>query len=347
MAKMLVFEEPQKLSLQEYEPKSLVDGEVRIRTLFSGISTGTESTLFKGTNPFQFKSWSREQRLFSDRNPQDSFYPVNGGFGYEEVGEIVEIKGDAAGLHRGDTVYGAWGHRSDVTMTAIEAGKRILPEGLDPVSGIFGQIGAIAFNAVIDAQLILGEDVVISGLGVPGLICSKLCLLSGANVIAIDPIESRRLRAESLGVSHVIDPINQDAVQVVNKLTRNIGADVAIEFSGSYQALQDAIRMARYNGTVVVSGFYQENAHLISLGEEFHHNRIRLHCSQIFDVLPSVAYKWDFLRLEKTIMNLQLKGDLVLKDLITHMIPLDKSVVELPDLLSNPGDNLQAVMDFR
>ena len=58
-----------------------------LRSLYSGISAGTELTAYRGTNAYMNKKWDEKQRLFVDGSTSFE-YPVNG-WGYEEVGEVV------------------------------------------------------------------------------------------------------------------------------------------------------------------------------------------------------------------------------------------------------------------
>src|SRR5207244_1714181 len=56
----------------------------------------------------------------------------------------------------------------------------------------------------------------------------------------------------------------------------NLGVDVAVEVSGSPRALHDAIRAARFGGTVCLLSYYSGDAAGVRLGEEFHVNRLNL-----------------------------------------------------------------------
>ena len=68
---------------------------MRIATLYSGISAGTELTAYRGSNPYLNKKWDEDRRLFVDGSTSFA-YPVDG-WGYEEVGEVVEVAEDAEG----------------------------------------------------------------------------------------------------------------------------------------------------------------------------------------------------------------------------------------------------------
>src|SRR4051794_16499450 len=83
--------------------------EVRVRTLYSGISAGTELTQYRGSNPYLTKRWDSTRRLFlKTENEQGTLtYPVRN-WGYEEVGQIEERGSDAEDLPEGALVYGKW-----------------------------------------------------------------------------------------------------------------------------------------------------------------------------------------------------------------------------------------------
>src|SRR5215210_991521 len=151
MGSVLVFAAPRTITIATEEERGLAAHEVRLRTLFSGISAGTELTAYRGTNPYLHKRWDNDRRLFVADQRTEPQYPLLG-WGYEEVGEIVEVGADVAGLEPGQRVYGTWGHRSGRGVTVDYARPRVLPRHVEPILGIFSQIGAIALNGILDAQ---------------------------------------------------------------------------------------------------------------------------------------------------------------------------------------------------
>ncbi len=106
----LTVEEPGRVGFQAIEEAPLGADEVRIKTLYSGISAGTEMTAFMGSNPYLHKRWDAEQKLFV-QGGQSMAYPMDA-IGYEEVGEIVETGSDVNAVRKGQLVWGYWGHRS-------------------------------------------------------------------------------------------------------------------------------------------------------------------------------------------------------------------------------------------
>jgi len=61
---MIVFTAPRQVGVESYEMEALKPDEVRLRTLYSGISAGTELTAYRGSNPYLHKRWGPERRLF-------------------------------------------------------------------------------------------------------------------------------------------------------------------------------------------------------------------------------------------------------------------------------------------
>jgi threonine dehydrogenase-like Zn-dependent dehydrogenase len=97
---------------------------------------------------------------------------------------------------------------------------------------------------------------------------------------------------------------------------------------------------------VVALGFFQGEAAGLLLGEEFHHNRINLVCSQISGVAPDLSYRWNRIRLAQTVMQLQLDGLLNLRPLITHVKPFNQAAELFTLLDQSPQQVVQAVMEF-
>lgn len=349
MGRVVRFESPRSVTVVEEQDEELAPSEVRISTLFSGISAGTEMSYYRGTNPHFGKHWDPSQRLFrevgGDSGAASVSYPVDGK-GYEEVGVVVEVGAEAGDLALGDIVWGKWGHRSSAVKSAEYARQRRLPVGTKPILGVFSQVGGIALNVVLDADIHVGETVAVFGLGVPGQIVAQLARLNGGEVIAVDPHSSRLRTAESLGASHAVDASKGLVGERIRELTDGRGADVALEVTGSYHALHEAVRSVSYSARVVAAGFFQGEATGLALGEEFHHNRIDLKCSQISGVSPQLSYRWNEERLQRTVIGLAISGRLELERLVTDVLPVERAA-EAFDLLDRSRERvLHMVLQF-
>lgn len=339
----LVLNAPRDLGFEETPDAPLGPNDVRIATLFSGISAGTELTQYRGTSPFMHRRFDEARRLFVDGETPSWPYPVRT-LGYEEVGEIVEVGDAVTDLRVGHQIYGTWNHRTRHVASADYARDRSMPEDADPRIGIFSHIGAVALNGVHDARIRIGDTVAVFGLGVPGQIVAQAARASGARVIGVDIDSGRRAVAESLGAQHTIEAAG--AAEAIKAMTGGRGADVCIEVSGAAPALSEAIRAVAYSSRVVAMGFFQGEVAGLRLGEEFHHNRVELVCSQISGTAPEAMHRWSKPRLWRTAVELQHEGVLNLLPLITHTAPFADAPALFARLDAGEPGLLQAMLTF-
>lgn len=335
---------PKQIELREYAELKLDAHQVRIQTLYSGISAGTELASYRGTSPFINQRWDGERRLFVPGDDAPA-YPVTN-WGYEEVGQVVEIGSAVTRVKIGDRIWGTWGHKSAHVAEESWAVARVLDESLDPRCGIFSHVGAIALNVVLDADIHVGEYVAIFGQGVMGLVVTQLARLNGGTVIAVDTIPQRLALAQELGAEHSLDANALDAAAAIKALTNRRGADVSIEITGAYSALQTAVRATAYNSKVIAAGFYQGEARGVFLGHEFHHNRIQIISSQISGSAPRLAHRWDRLRLNQTVIQLQAQQKINLTRLISHTFDAPQAAEAFRLLDEHAADAVQVVLRF-
>ncbi|MEU4745080.1 zinc-binding alcohol dehydrogenase [Actinosynnema sp. NPDC023658] len=334
---------PGSVSVGEEPDPPLPATGVRLRTRYSGISAGTELTQYRGTNAHFVKTWDADARLFVPGRPTVRYPTV---VGYEEVGEVVEVGPDVTAVRPGQVVWGAWGHRAGTVVEEAYAAQRVLDPRADPVLGIFGHIGSVALNVVLDADLHLGETVVVFGLGVVGQVVAQLARRSGTRVVGVDTVPDRLELARRLGADEVLDAAAGGVAERVRALTGGRGADVALEVSGNPRALHEAVRTVAYNSRVVTGGFHQGEASGLFLGEEFHHNRVDLVCSQISGVAPGLAHRWDRKRLNDTVMDLAVAGHLLLRPLVSHVVPAEEAASAYELIDTRPDQVMQVVLEF-
>lgn len=344
MPNVVSFTAPRHVVLEECEAQPLGPDTVRIRTWYSGISAGTELTAYRGSNPYLSRRWDAQDRLFHEGAP--SFpYPVQG-WGYSEVGEVIEVADDVEGLAPGQVVYGIWGHRSDAVVPAAVVRGRTLDGGEEAIRGCFARVGAIALNAVLASEARLGDRVAVFGQGVIGLLATRLSTLSGCDVAAIDASAERLAVARAMGALATFDANVDGGAGAVVRGWSEGGVDTAIELSGNDRALHQATRSVVVDGTVVAAGFYQGGAEHLRLAEEFHHNRVRIVASQISGTPVALGPRWNQARLVSTFMRLVLAGRVDVSALITDVVPaaeVGKIFARLDE--GDPGV-LQAVLRF-
>ncbi len=226
MPEVVSFAAPYDVALVACDPQPLVPGSVRLRTWYSGISAGTELTAYRGSNPYLTRTWDAERRLFVDGEPTFA-YPVQG-WGYSEVGEVVEVADDVEAPAVGDVVHGIWGHRSEAVVPAAAVRDRVWTAD-DAISGTFARVGSIALNAVLAAEARLGDRVAVFGQGVIGLLATRLAVLSGAEVVAVDTVPERLTAARAMGAAEVVSATVDGGAGAAIRAWSGGGVDPPIE----------------------------------------------------------------------------------------------------------------------
>lgn len=323
-----------------YVPAPLEEGSVRIRTVRSAISPGTEMTFYgrDASNVYLHKRWNEELRLF-EAGTASMDYPIT--FGYRAAGEVVQSRSPS--IAAGARVYGSWRHTEFTSMPASQALAQALAPELSWDDGVdIAQMGPIALNAVqFGAGAHVGTPTVVFGAGPVGLITAQLLAAEAASVTVVDRIPERLAIARGLGLD-VLEA--RDDVDVAVSMKRAHGAEgipVVWECSGSTHALNEAIRTVRRLGLVVAVGFYQGEGRGLLLGDEFHHNGVRVVCGQIGNIHPG----WDLARLRAGVRDAALSGSLALGRLPRSTLPVEDAAAAF-DALTRPADVLQVALRY-
>ncbi len=341
---------PRELALVSYDDLPLQPGEVRARAIISGISHGTEMNLFTGNNPFAEKEFDPELRLFVPRDEAPA--PDSILLGYEWIGEVFDVAPGVSNFKVGDRVHLPFCHRQ--THTFHENTETLLsritplPAGFSSERAIFLALAGVALQAIHDAHIKVGDYLAVFGLGTIGLLAVQLAKLNGAAwVAAIDPLASRRDLALSFGADVVYDPMAEDVAYAIKANTPYHGADIAIDFSGNYRALNDAIRVTQKGGTVVAGGFYRGGGTPLTLGAEWHHNRITLLSSMGVWECPHRDHPtWNRERVHQTALELLAAGMLKTDGLVTHRIPFEQAAEAYQLIETQPESAIKVVLTY-
>ncbi|MGY4652867.1 zinc-dependent alcohol dehydrogenase [Mycobacterium sp. URHB0021] len=334
------------------------DGQFDVATMFSGLSTGTDLSWVKGTNPALHRRWDPELGLFMPGAP-DVAYPIDK-FGYMQVGRVT--KSATPAVRPGDVVAMTYGHRSVYRADALTDRFVKLPKSLEPVLGIYAaHMGPICANALLHAAAdihgtdvrgladgVRGRRIAITGAGVVGLLTALFARLHGAeSIVLVEPTPSRRQVVADLGLE-VIDPDDVDPAVALKSRWRHgpgdRGADVVFQCRGQARALALALRIVRPQGTIIDLAFYPGGCEEVRLGEEFHHNGLSLRCAQIGRVPRGTSHLWDRDRLStETLALLAAYGRDIVRHVITDYASLSAAPQTLIRLASNRHDALQVV----
>ncbi len=323
MPRELMAPMPGVVNLVEYKEEPLKSGEVRLKSLFSAEKHGTTLAFYKGVTPFTEERWDDELQLFLPRGDETSLFPMR--LGNITIGEVQEVSDKVSSLKVGDIVYGYLPIRE--THTIGEEKVSPIPPDLTWEEIVCIDPAAVALMSVREGRFSLGDKIAIFGLGAIGLLAVQMAKLAGATlIIAIDPIIERRNLAEKLGANITLDPNNLDTGLEIKLATDKRGVDVAIELSGSYKALHQAIRGTRYGGKVVPASFYCGEARDLNLGKEWHFNRHTMISGARVESEPYRDYPlWDRDRIYKTVVGLFQGKNLNVDDFL-HVVSFDDAV---------------------
>jgi 2-desacetyl-2-hydroxyethyl bacteriochlorophyllide A dehydrogenase len=337
---------PRRLVLASVDEAPLEPDQISARALVSGISAGTELALYRGVSPFAEKRFDLDLRLFVEDAVGDG-YPLR--LGYEWVGVVVEVGAEVRVLAAGDRIHVPLSHRRTHAVTVADPPPwLLLPAGLDEEQASLLQSITIALQAVRDARIRAADRVAVFGLGVLGLLALQLARLDGASwIVAIDPVETRRRVAAAYGADLVLDPAACDVGCEIKTASAHRGVDVAIEFSGRYAALHEAMRSVRIAGTVVAAGFYVGGAgDDLRLGEEWLHNRLTMVASMQGWGTPPRDPAWSRQRLREAALDLLASGRLRTDELITQRIPFEDAAQAYALIDERPEETLRVLLTY-
>lgn len=267
-------------------------------------------------------------------------FPIK--YGYSAVGLVLDTGPNIEDLAPGDLIFVHHPHQDVFTVPAAMPVR--LPQGLDPLLGVFVANLETAVNILHDTPLKLGETALVFGQGVVGLLVAQLLRLAGAGrVLTVDPLGKRRNLALDVGVDDAFEPGEGLNARVL-EATGGRGADVVIEVSGSGAALQAAVECVADEGTVVVASWYGMKPVALALGGHFHRGRVRLRSSQVGRLNPELAPRWDRLRRMETVIGLL--SSLQLEELISHRLSFEDAPEAYRMLDESPGEAVQVIFVY-
>ena len=330
-ARALWFTAPHTAELRPEKVLPPGPGGVRVKTIASAISHGTEMLVYRGEVPTDLS-------LDLPTLAGDFSFPIK--YGYAAVGRVLDTGAGVEHLFPDDLVFVHHPHQ-DAFVVPADLPVR-LPDGIDSTAGLFLANVETALNVVHDTPLWLGETALVFGQGVVGLLLTQLLKLAGADrVLAVEPLRKRRELALEVGADEAFEP-GEDLASRIRAVTAGRGADVAVEASSSGAALQAAVDAVAIEGTVVVASWYGTKPISLSLGGHFHRGRVRLRSSQVGRMNPELGSRWD--RARRTEAALGLLPRLRLEELVSHRIPFGEAPGAYRLVDEGPDETVQVVL---
>jgi len=288
--KAVLFTGPRTVAVRDVHIEASDPDDVVVRTLFSGISSGTELLAYRGEIAADL---ALDERI--DALGGTFTYPFQ--YGYACVGEVD-----------GQTVFAFHPHQERFVASPVDL---IHLGDIDPRQATLFPLVETALQISLDAGPRLGEDVVVLGLGVVGTLTALLLERAGARVVGVDPLNWRREAAADLGIETVA-PENTPA-----------GVPLVIEVSGRPEALVSALDVLAHEGTALVASWYGSKHVALPLGGSFHRRRLTIRSTQVSTIPTALAGRWSIER--RRAASVELLHDLPLRALATHTFPVSQA----------------------
>src|SRR5262249_51238958 len=140
----------------------------------------------------------------------------------------------------------------------VDARKVVrLPADIDYEAAAFTYLPTLGLHALRSAGYTVGENVVVIGQGIVGVLAAGLASVVGARVAAFEPDPTRRLVAQGAGVERILDPRAADSNAQLEAFFGEAGPDVIVETSQSWSGLAHAMRLAHAGTRIAVVGIYR------------------------------------------------------------------------------------------
>jgi hypothetical protein len=341
-------------------PDVVEPGKVRVRTLVSLISPGTELRLYRG-EPMVEEVWdcfadidapttegmgvAPAYRITGHNEPSGAKYPVN--CGYNLVGEVVEVGEGVGSLDVGDRVFALARHQPVFDAREWQAVK--VPEGVSTEAAAFGYLPTLGLHALRRGGFTPGLNVAVIGLGLIGFGAALVADAIGAYLACLEISPARRRRAATaLPRALVLDPTGDGFEEALMERFQPFGIDVVVEAAVGPAPLDLGMRILDDQGRMVAIALHPEDVGPL-LSADFYNKQASILGTS------NAPYQDPAERLTRFtcrsniefLLELHSKGRLALDAMHTDTYPAAEIDVAFSDLDAAERDMIGVLLDWR
>lgn len=330
--KSALCEKPFSVSIKDFEIPKPKEWQVLIKVKVAGVSTSDVKVymgLFPGVN-----------------------YPII--LGHELLGEIVALGKNVNNFKIGNEVIveplfpcgrcyscidgkynlcinsrmlGVNTHGAFAEYVVAESSKvYIKDEFLSYEQALLIENLAMAIHAVKQSRISIGDIAVILGADAIGLLTLQVAKRSGASVIITDSDQEKLHLAADLDADYVISSETGDTQELVMAMTKNKGADVIIDCSGTPQTIKQNTDLVRKGGRITMVGWTGNETDSMDLTKivmneinlvgcinycgEFQ-TAIELANSNLFNLSSIISHTYDFYQIPKVLEKLSQDNEII------------------------------------
>jgi len=297
------------------------EGWCDIRTAFSALSPGTERLVYTARVPPELAEAMRCPYM-------GGTFPFPVKYGYSLVGTVSSGPADLLGR----PVHVLHPHQDRCLVRCDDV--YALPPDVPLDRATLASNLETAVNVLWDAQVALGERVLVVGFGIVGsLVARLLSMIPGVQLQVIDAAPAKQRLAADMGfnsTAHVTD------------LTSSF--DLAIHASASAEGLQVALDHVGFEGRVVELSWYGTRPVTVQLGGTFHNQRKRIISSQVSTIAPAQRPRWDNQRRKALVFDLLRKPEFDAH--ITHRVAFGDLPQVFQHLAHSPTEGLAYLVAY-
>lgn len=330
-APAVVFTEPGHVEIRSMPMPTVEPDQIGIRTVFSGVSQGTER-------------WALTGRYGHSDRDYSAFYPCSPG--YQAAGVVAEVGANVTDLQVGDHVFAPGtrfadpahhypgpcmaSHSGYLVMARSEVTK-VAPE-VDLAGAALYHMAGVSRHGVRLTRVAEGDLVVVIGLGMIGQMSAQAARRVGARVIGSDLIPLRVDAASEYSVDRAVDALEEDLNAVLREESPE-GADVVIDTTGDHTIFGTCLELVRYEGRIAMQGYYPDPIEI-----DFHPTHIKR---------PTVTFPcgWDD-EFNGLLAEDMATGGIAIAPLITDRIPFRDAPDAYRTVVEHPERTLGMVIDW-
>jgi len=356
-----------KTELIEIPSPSVSSGNLLIKSYKTLISSGTERMLvdFGRSNIIQkgLKQPDKVKKII-EKISSDGIKPTIDSIfskldqplplGYCNVGKIVEKGSDHSDFEINDRVVSN-GHHSEFVKAPFNLCAKI-PDNVSDDEASFTVLGSIALQGIRLVSPTLGETVVVTGLGLIGLLTVQLLKAHGCRVIAIDFDQARCNLAKSFGAEVVNLSKGEDPIKAADVFSRHRGVDAVIISASttSNEPVSQAAKMCRKKGRIVLVGvsglnlsrddFYEKELSF-QVSCSYGPGRYDSNYEDNGNDYPLAYVRWTEQRNFEAVLDLMSSKSLDVKKLISHSFDFEEAA-KAYDLVFDTKDSLGIILNY-
>lgn len=274
--------------------------------------------------------------------------------GYCNVGVIDEVGDGISEFKTGDRVISNGKHSEVITVPFNLCAK--VPDTVSDEEAAFTVLGAIALQGIRLVKPTLGETIVVTGLGLVGLMTVQLLRANGCRVLGIDFDKEKLQMAKDFGAEVVDLSTGQDPLIISNLYSRGRGVDAVIITAAtkSSEPIHQAAHMCRKRGRIVLVGvtglelsrddFFKKEL-TFQVSASYGPGRYDPNYEEKGQDYPFGFVRWTEQRNFEAVLDMMAAGSLDVKPLISHRFPIDDAE-NAYELISGNSPSLGILLEY-